>query len=184
VDGLRIVEPLLAHGASFEQATHALHVARRVGDALLGRTQGGPSLGDFFGAKPGLHFGQPGAGGGRLRLRGLKPGGQFAAVEPGQLVAVLDSVAFADADGFDAPGYLKAEIGLGGLHGPRSENHVGIVISKNGVPKGCRDYGQYDGRDGDLLLVHRAISKLPASHSGVSSPMTRASSTRASISAC
>jgi hypothetical protein len=179
----RLVELLLRHRAGVEEAARAVEIALRVGEAVGRGAQGGLRGDAVFAARARRHFGEERAG--RLErgvaLRAARE--QLGAVEDGERVAGVDLVALAHADGLDAARCLEAQLGFGGFDGAGGGEVAGLRL-EDGDFQRIGDAGQQDDGDDDAARVHRGCSRLRASHSGVSSPVMRASSMRAAISAC
>src|SRR5690606_36470042 len=90
----------------------------------------------------------------------------------------------ADADLRDPPTDLEAEVRLSRLHGAGGLERARVVAARTErEPRTQPDQRVHDGYC-DHTPGHDPVPRLRASHSSESSPVMRASSMRAAISAC
>ncbi len=183
--GLEVLVLLPTDGTALVQSYSPVGILTSVLESAFGRTERCPTLGDLLLAEAALQLVQSGSGRRHPCLGGPQLGLQFRSIERGQFVTYSHIVPFVDVQPLDPTRDLEPEVGFGCLDRAGGGNRRAVGAGdKDGdqCHDGGRDHHQRDDHPSSLL-GHCWVSRMVVSQAGDSSPVDRASSKRATISA-
>ena len=161
-----------------------VEVALRVVEALGGGVAAGARLGDLLAPAAPLHLGQQRPRRVELRSHLIEARLLLGAIEARERGVGTNGVPFTDGDRGDPSGDLEAQLRLGRLGRSRGKEPFAVapVADLMGDDDDRSDHEDPHDRDEPPVRFHGLYSRFWASQSGLSCPVIRASSTRATIS--